>query len=307
MALAQRDIAAKPASPTPGLARDLWALTKPRVTVLVLLTAAGALGFAPGALSWTTALWALLGTTLVVGSANALNCWIERDSDGLMSRTKSRPLPAGRLSPDVALWFGLFLGAVSVPMLALLVNPLTGLLGAFALVSYVAIYTPLKRYSWLALIVGAIPGAMPPLMGWTARTGSLDAAGLVLFAVLFVWQLPHFLAIATFRESEYSRAGIRVLPAVRGVFVTRLHAITWAAALVPVSLLLVPLGEAGIPYMLVMGAAGLVFLGLTVRGLFSEPSKETDGRWARGVFFASLLYLPLLYGALFLDGALRAS
>lgn len=307
MALAHRDIAAKPASSPPGLARDLWALTKPRVTVVVLLTAAGALGFAPGELSWTTALWALLGTTLVVGSANALNCWIERDSDGLMSRTKNRPLPAGRLSPDVALWFGLFLGAVSVPMLALLVNPLTGLLGAFALVSYVAIYTPLKRHSWLALIVGAIPGAMPPLMGWTARTGSLDAAGLVLFAVLFVWQLPHFLAIATFRESEYSRAGIRVLPAVRGVFVTRLHAITWAAALVPVSLLLVPLGEVGIPYMLVTGAAGLVFLGLTVRGLFAEPSKETDGRWARGVFFASLLYIPLLYGALFLDGALRTS
>jgi protoheme IX farnesyltransferase len=311
MAIALSDHAAKAASvPTdarPGLVRDLWALTKPRVTLLVLLTAAGALAFAPGELSLATGLWALIGTTLVVGSANALNCWLERDSDGLMSRTKSRPLPAGRLSPDVALWFGLALGVISVPMLALLVNPLTGLLGAFALVSYVWIYTPLKRHSWLALIVGAIPGAMPPLMGWTARTGSLDAPGLVLFAVLFVWQLPHFMAIATFRKDEYSRAGIRVLPAVRGVFVTRLHAITWAAALVPVSLLLVPLGEAGLPYLIVMGLAGLLFLGLTVRGLFAEPSAAADGRWARGVFFASLLYLPLLYGALFLDGLVRVA
>ena len=127
----------------------------------------------------------------------------------------------------------------------------------------------------------------------------------MLFAVLFVWQLPHFLAIATFRKDEYSRAGIRVLPAVRGIFVTRLHAITWAAALVPVSLLLVPLGQAGWPYLLVMGAAGTAFLGLTVRGLFAEPSEEADGRWARSVFFASLLYLPLLYGALFVDGLVR--
>lgn len=310
MAIAPKGFAAPAAPPLtpsrPGLVRDLWALTKPRVTLLVLLTAAGALYFAPGELAWPTALWALLGTTLVVGSANALNCWLERDSDGLMTRTKNRPLPARRLSPDVALWFGLALGAISVPMLALLVNPLTGLLGAFALVSYVWIYTPLKRHSWMALIVGAIPGAMPPLMGWTARTGSLDAPGLVLFAVLFVWQLPHFLAIATFRKDEYSRAGIRVLPAVRGVFVTRLHAITWAAALVPVSLLLVPLGEAGLPYLIVMGLFGLVFLGLTVRGLFAEPDAKADGRWARAVFFASLLYLPLLYGALFVDGLVRA-
>jgi len=309
MALAPRDIAAPDAvrAPRSGLVRELWALTKPRVTVLVLLTAAGALYFAPGELPWATAVAAMLGTTLVVGAANALNCWLERDSDRHMTRTRTRPLPAGRLAPRIALGFGLLLGAISVPLLALLVNPLTGLLGAFALVSYVWIYTPLKRHSWLALLVGAVPGAMPPLMGWTARTGSLDAPGLVLFAVLFVWQLPHFLAIATFRKDEYTRAGIQVLPAVRGIFVTRLHAITWAAALVPVSLLLVPLGEAGLPYLLVMGVAGLGFLGLTARGLFAEPSAEGDVRWARTVFFASLAYLPLIYGALFVDGLMRAA
>src|SRR6185369_3578507 len=192
-------------------------------------------------------------------SANALNCWMERDLDVHMARTKNRPLPAGRLSASTALWFGLAMGAISVPLLAVMVNPLTGLLAAIALVSYVWIYTPMKQHSPKALLVGSIPGAMPPLMGWTAATGHLEAPGLVLFGILFLWQLPHFLAISVFRQSEYAKAGIKVLPSVRGNAVTKIHAIAYAGALVPMSLMLVPLGIAGSLYLWVMGVGGVLF------------------------------------------------
>jgi protoheme IX farnesyltransferase len=285
--------------------RDLVELTKPRITFMVLITAAGAFALAPrDGWSGGQLVLAMLGIVLIVSSANTLNCWLERESDGLMTRTKNRPLPAGRLRAEVALTFGLFLGALAVPLLALTVNPLTGLLAAIALVSYVWIYTPMKRRSWFALIVGAVPGAMPPLMGWTAATGSLDAPGIVLFGILFMWQLPHFLAIATFREREYTRAGLKVLPAVRGIFTTKIHALVYAGALVPVTLLLVPLGVAGTTYLIVMGVGGLAFAALCAKGLWSKTGAD-DIRWSRAVFFASLVYVPLLFAALTLDLAAR--
>lgn len=291
----------------PTTARDLLALTKPRITVFVLATTAGALALAPGRASWPLVLWTLLGTALVVASANALNCWMERDTDGLMARTKNRPLPAGRLDPQVALVFGLALGALAVPVLSLLVNPLTGLLAAIALLSYVWLYTPMKRRSWLALLVGAVPGAMPPLMGWTAATGELEAPGLVLFGILFLWQIPHFIAISVFREREYVKAGIKVLPAERGETAARWHAIAWAGALVPVSLLLVPLGIAGTAYLVVTGLAGVVFFVLCIGGLRTSTLAGGTGdrgaanRWARSVFLASLVYVPAVFAALALD------
>jgi protoheme IX farnesyltransferase len=281
--------------------RDLIALTKPRITAMVLLTTAGGLWLAPGTVPPMIALAAVLGTSLVVSSANALNCWMERDVDKHMARTRKRPLPDGRMDARVALWFGLVLGAFSVPLLALAVNPLTGLLAAIALASYVLVYTPMKQVSPAALLIGSVPGAMPPLMGWTAATGSLEAPGFVLFGILFLWQLPHFLAIAMFRESEYVKAGIRVMPAVRGHARTKLHAALYAGALVPVSLMLVPLGIAGTLYLVVVGLAGLLFAGLCVSGL----RKEAGTRWARSVFFASLVYLPLLFAALAVDVAAR--
>lgn len=290
-------------------ARDLLALTKPRITVFVLCTTAGALALAPGSASWSLVLATLVGTALIVASANALNCWMERDSDGLMARTKNRPLPAGRLDPQVALVFGLALGALAVPVLAVLVNPLTGLLSAIALLSYVWLYTPMKRRSWLALLVGAVPGAMPPLMGWTAATGELGAPGLVLFGILFLWQIPHFIAISVFREREYVRAGIKVLPAERGEAAARWHAIAWAGALVPVSLLLVPLGIAGTAYLVVTALAGVVFFVMCVMGLrkstlaASAEDRGAANRWARSVFLASLLYVPAIFAALALDVA----
>jgi protoheme IX farnesyltransferase len=290
-------------TPAPSLVRDLIALTKPRITFFVILTTAGGLYLGSSSVGASVAplvaLVAVLGTALVVSSANALNCWMERDLDVHMARTKNRPLPAGRLSAHTALVFGLTLGAISVPLLAVMVNPLTGLLAAIALVSYVWIYTPMKQRSPKALLVGSIPGAMPPLMGWTAATGHLEAPGLVLFGILFLWQLPHFLAISVFRQNEYAKAGIKVLPSVKGNAVTKVHAIAYAGALVPMSLMLVPLGIAGSLYLWVMGIGGVLFAALCVSGL--RASGGEDNRWARAVFIASIVYLPLLFGALAVD------
>ncbi|MGE0790619.1 MAG: heme o synthase [Sandaracinaceae bacterium] len=284
--------------------RDLVALTKPRITIMVILTTAGGLALAPTALPISTILFTLLATAMVVGSANTLNCWLERDVDRHMTRTARRPLPAGRLAPGWALGLGLALGAVAVPVLCIVANPLTGLLGAIALVSYVWVYTPLKQRSPIALLVGAIPGAMPPLMGWTAAQGELGAPGIVLFGILFLWQMPHFLAISIFREREYTRAGIKVWPAVRGRAATVRNAILYAGALVPVSLLLVPLGIAGTGYLVIAGVLGVGFFAMSVVGLFRAASSELAmHRWSRQLFVASLIYLPLLFAALAFDVA----
>jgi protoheme IX farnesyltransferase len=279
------------------IVRDLVALTKPRITLMVLITAAGGMWLAPENPGGTQLAVALLALTLVVGSANGLNCWMERDTDRLMRRTAGRPLPDQRLSPRPALFFAAFLGVVAVPLLALGVNPITGLLGALSLVLYVWVYTPMKQLTPAALLVGAVPGAMPPLMGWTAATGRIDAPGLVLFGVLFLWQLPHFIAIASFRRKEYEAAGLKVLPSVRGERVARLHALLWAVLLLPVSLLLQPLGVTGWAYQIVAGAMGVTFIVATARGL----TREDDSRWAKRVFLTSLIYLPVVFAALMID------
>lgn len=279
------------------VARDLVSLTKPRVNLLVVLTALGGLHLAPATIPWSRAFPFLIATAAIVGSANALNCWWERDSDRHMARTKNRPLPSGRLSPRIALAFGVGLGALSVPALAWSANALTALLGAIALVTYVGIYTPMKRRSPLALHVGAIPGAMPPLMGWTAATGSIDAGGLALFGILFLWQLPHFLAIALYRRREYARAGLRALPVVAGERVAKVHAAAFAVMLGAASLLPTGLGLAGLPYALVAGLLGAAFVALSLRGFWTRVT----GRWARRLFLASLVHLTVLVGALMID------
>lgn len=279
--------------------RDLAALTKPRITLMVVLTTAGGLWLG-GATSWAMVLATLAATAMVVGAANTLNCWLERDVDKHMARTKNRPLPAGRLDAKWALALGLGLGALSVPILTIVANPLTGLLAAVALVSYVWIYTPLKQKSTIALAIGAVPGALPPLIGWTAATGELGAPGIVLFGILFLWQLPHFLAISIFREHEYTKAGIKVMPAVRGMFSTKIRAALYAGALVPVSLLLVPLGIAGPLYLSVAAILGAAFFAWSLYGL----RREAGNRWARQLFIASLVYLPLLFAALAVDVAI---
>lgn len=277
----------------------LWQLTKPGVTRMCALTTAGGLMLAPGSIEhgvWG-GICAVLGAAMAVGGANAANMWWERDTDRLMARTRRRPLPAGRLAPATALRFALGLSALSLVVLAVGTNLLTAALAAFAIASYVLVYTPLKRRTPLALVIGAIPGAVPPLLGWTAVTGTLSAGGLVLFGILLVWQIPHFIAIALYRKAEYARAGIRVVPVVRGDAMAKVQAVAWAGALVPLSLMLTPLGVAGTFYLVCALALGMVFLAWAFTGL----DDAAGPRWARGYFFASLGYLPALTAALAVD------
>ncbi len=278
---------------------DLAALTKPGVTRMCLLTTLGGLALAPVAWDWTTSVCALFGTACAVGGANAFNMWLERDADARMSRTRRRPLPAGRLAPAVAVRFAWILSVVAIAVLALGTNVLTAGLAALAIASYVLVYTPLKYRTPLALVIGAIPGAAPPLLGWTAATGSIDAPALVLFGILLVWQLPHFLAIALYRQEDYAKAGIRIVPLVRGVPIAKIQAVAWAMVLVPVSMMLVPLGVAGDTYLVCSVVLGCGFLAWGFRGL----DNRAGVRWARGFFFASLLYLPALTLALLWDVA----
>jgi protoheme IX farnesyltransferase len=250
---------------------------------------------APGHRDAARAAALLLGITLVVGAANSLNNWLERESDARMRRTRDRPLPAGRLEPWVALLLGLGLPSLALPALGWYTNGLTATLGALALFSYVVVYTPLKQHSSLALIVGAVPGAIPPLMGWTAVTGRLDAGGLALFAVLFCWQLPHFLAISIYLQEDYARGGMRVFALVHGQRAALLATAASTTLLLPVTLVLVPLGIAGPAYGLVAALLGGGLLGWSITGLWTD----NPVRWSRSFFLGTLAYLTLLLAALF--------
>jgi protoheme IX farnesyltransferase len=289
-------VATRPIAVIPTV-RDLIALTKPRITLMVLVTAAGGMWLAPGTVGVGSMAVMLITTGMVVGAANTLNCYLERDSDRLMARTAKRPLPDRRLEPSWALVLGVLMGLFSVPILTFAVNPVTGLLGLIALVSYVAIYTPMKQYTPAALFVGALPGALPPLMGWTAVTGGIDAPGIVLFGVLFFWQIPHFIAISVFRQEEYDRAGLKVLPSVRGIDSAKAQSVVYAGALCVVSMLLVPYGLAGTLYLVAAVALGGYFFATAVSGFFARDSNA----WARKLFVASLIYLTALFAALIVD------
>ena len=278
----------------PAALRDFVALTKPRLSSEVLFTTASGAWLAGASLTQRVSLFALLGTTLAVAGAQTLNCYVERDLDALMLRTRNRPLPAGRVEPRAALAFGVALSTVSIPILFFGTNPLTAALGALALFSYVFVYTPMKTRSAWALGVGAIPGALPPLMGWTAVTGRLDAPGLVLFAILFLWQLPHFIAIALTLKHDYARAGMKTVPEVFGDRCARAQAAAYTAVLVPVSLSLVSLHVAGTFYAVAASVLGAAFLGWSLQGLRRDPGP----RWSRVEFVLSLVYLTGLFGAL---------
>lgn len=277
--------------------RDLAALVKPNITFLVLITTAGGLWLAPGVIGFGMLCATLVGTVCVVAAANTLNCYLERESDKFMARTANRPLPAGRMNARLALYFGLALAAISVPLLGLFVNTVTGLLAAIALVSYVWVYTPMKRITPQAVVIGALPGAMPPLMGWTAVTGRIEWPGLVLFGIMFIWQMPHFIAISIYRQTEYDRAGIRTMPSVYGSRRARWHGVAWSILLLPVSLMLVPLGVAGYIYLAIALVLGVGYLWGAIRGL-----RATDvERWAKGFFLYTLAYVTLLFAAILID------
>jgi len=272
--------------------RELITLTKPRISLLSVATTAAGLVLVPGSPDRAVAVYTLIGALLIVGSANTLNMYLEREVDRLMARTRNRPLPAGRLEPGIALWFGVAQALIAVPMLTFGANALTGLLGAIALLIYVLVYTPLKQHTTASLIIGAIPGAMPPLLGWTAASGRLDAAGLALFAVIFFWQVPHFLAIAMFRKGDYVAAGLKVLPAERGEEATRRSIVAYLVLQVAVTLLLVPLGVGGPVYLAGAALLGGLMLALGIAGWM----RGSGVRWARGLFLASIAYLPILFG-----------
>jgi heme o synthase len=288
-------------------ARDFVALTKPGIVRMCLIMTAGGLWLAPRSselggeqTGWLVWMAALIGSSLAVASANAFNMVWEREGDRKMTRTRTRPIAAGRLAARPAAVFAGLLGIAAMIVLALGTNLLTTGLAAFALLSYVLVYTPLKRVTPLALVIGAVPGAVPPLLGWTAVTNSLDLPGAVLFAILLVWQMPHFLAISVFRKQDYADAGILCVPVVRGETVAKVQAIAWAALLIPVSMALTPLGVTGPIYLVVATVLGLAFLIQAIRGLRSNEA-AANIRWSRQLFALSLVYLPALTIALVVD------
>jgi len=283
--------------------RDFLALTKPRITLLCLFMTFGGIALAADELNFVRTLLTLTGTFLSVGSASALNMYWEREGDKLMARTAKRPMAAGRMNPLHGLVFGLALGVASVFVLWLGANALTAALGTFALASYVLIYTPLKRRSALALVVGAVPGAIPPLLGWTSVTGHIDAAGFVLFSILLVWQIPHFIAISFFRQDDYERAGIRTVPGTQGESLAKLQSLAYSTLLIPISLMFIPLGVAGPFYFTIALALGTWFTWHAAKGFRADAKAGTENgsAWARRFFYASLIYLPALTLALMLD------
>ncbi len=281
-------------------ARALLALTKPRVTWLVSFSAVVGLWLAPVAMGPVRALVVFLAITGLVGSANALNCVLERDVDALMRRTAGRPLPAGLLSPTAARLFGVALGAFSLALVWAASNTLTALLGLAARVGYVAVYTPMKRRSPWALLVGAVPGALPPLMGWTAATGRLDPAGLALFGLLFLWQVPHFAAIALLQRDDYARAGLRVWPVVYGERATWQLALVGALGMVPLAVGMWLLGVASAGYALVGAALTGWVAWRALEGLRQTPAASAERRRtaALRLLKGTLVQLPALLAAL---------
>jgi protoheme IX farnesyltransferase len=279
-------------APRTGRLSAYLTLTKPEITFNVVLTAlVGFLVASRGAVHVRLLLDALLGTALVAAAASALNQWVERDLDAVMRRTIRRPLPAGRLTPEESVVFAVALGAAGTVWLALLATPLASALAAATALSYLLVYTPLKRLTSLSTVVGAVPGAIPPMIGWAAARGRLDAGAWVLFLILFFWQMPHFLALAALYRRDYARAGFRVLPVVDpdGASTAR-QSVLYTLALLLVSLMPTFLGMAGPLYFFGALALGLAFAFYGVRLALAPQSQAHASR----LFRASLLYLPAL-------------
>jgi heme o synthase len=269
------------------VARDYLQLSKSRIVLMVLITTTSGFLFAADAVHGLLLLHTLLGTALVAAGTNALNQYVEREHDARMHRTRTRPLPSGRITPRAALVFSSAIAVLGTIYLGLMVNWLTAGLGAFTLASYIFVYTPLKRISTLNTLIGAIPGAIPPLMGWTAATNEVGVGGAIVFGILFLWQLPHFMAISWLHREDYARGGFAML-AVRdadGAAVAR-QAIFYTLALLPVSVAPALLGLAGTAYFIGAAAAGAAMLAATIRFFFHRGP-----RTARSLFMISNLYL----------------
>lgn len=284
------------------LAADLVELCKPRITLLVTLTAAAGYVLAsPEGIDPVRFANALAGTALVAAGSAALNQFVERETDRRMRRTAQRPLPAGRMTSDAALAWAVLLATTGLLQLLLLVNALTALIGALTLLGYVCVYTPMKRVSAIATVIGAFPGAAPPVMGWTAASGRLELGGWVLFALLFLWQLPHFLSIAWLYRADYRAAGMPLLtvddPDGRR---TGRQAVLWAAALVPVTLVPSATGMTGW-----IALAGALLAGGWYLAAAARFARFQTVATARRLLLTSVFYLPAVLGGLVVDHLLR--
>lgn len=290
----------EPARSTLALSRaaDFIAFVKPRLVLMILITTAA--GFYIGsqqAVNWLRCLHTLIGAGLTAAGVLGLNQYLERDIDAQMKRTQDRPLPGGRMLPLEALLFGVMLTGGGMLYLTFVVNPLSGLVISLIVASYLFLYTPLKRKTSLCTLIGAVPGALPPVVGWAAARGTVTAEAWVLFAILFLWQLPHSLAIAYIYRDDYAKAGLRLLPVIHpdGAS-TRRQIVINCVALLAIGLLPALLSIAGGIYFLIALLSGLAFLAF---GIYLGVARSVQA--ARYLLYASLLYLPIIFITMALD------
>jgi len=287
------------AEPSPATAGDYVALMKPRVMSLVVFTALTGLAVAPGHLHAAVGFTALLCIAVGAGAAGALNMWYDADIDAMMTRTARRPVPMGRIQPGEALAFGLTLAGFAVVVLGLLVNALAAALLAFTIFFYIAIYTVgLKRSTPQNIVIGGVAGAFPPMIGWTAVTGSLSLEPVLLFLIIFMWTPPHFWALALYRTEDYARAGIPMLPVVAGDRSTRRHIMLYTLILVPLGVAPWLAGFAGVLYGGIALVTGAIMLTLAWQVLNERHPAE---RASRNLFAFSILYLFLLFATLLVE------
>lgn len=288
-----------------SMVKDLLDLTKPRLSSMVVITTGFGALLAPG---WTSLpplhlILMIVGTTLIVGAANVFNCIIEKDTDLLMERTHMRPLPQKRLRVSQAMAFGLILLFSALYLMWTFSNPLAFKLAVLAFLSYVFVYTPLKRISSAALFVGAIPGAIPPMIGFAAVAGQLELAAWILFWILFFWQLPHFIAISIFRFDDYQSAGLKTVPGEFGKDSAQSQMLVYTGGLVAVSFAPYFAGLAGLLYLAAALIVGIGFATVCVAGFFDTQKIN----WSRVVFLGSLAYLPIVLGIWALDRLIATS
>ncbi|MGB0920098.1 MAG: heme o synthase [Alphaproteobacteria bacterium] len=300
MAEVTTDIGAE-SEPGEAAVRDFFALLKPRVMSLVIFTAFVGLMLAPGDIHPVIGFTALLCVAVGAGASGALNMWYDADIDQQMSRTKDRPIPAGKIGKSEALGFGVILSVLSVLTLGVLVNYVAGALLALTIGFYVFIYTMwLKRRTPQNIVIGGAAGAFPPMIGWAAVTGDVSLESFALFAITFMWTPPHFWALALVKAGDYEKVGVPMMPNVRGADSTRLQIVIYTVLMVPVTLVPSILGFAGVVYGVVAAIAGLIFLILSVQ-VYRQREGDAANKAAMRLFFYSIFYLAALFGTLLIE------
>ncbi len=292
-------VAESPVIPSPSLAADFVTLTKPRIISLLLVTTIAPMFITPAGLpTWSLVGWVALAGYLMAGGANAINMWFDRDIDDQMSRTRLRPIPSGRLSPRVALTFGLSLGGISFALFWTMVNPISAWLALSGLLFYVMVYTVwLKRSSPQNIVIGGAAGAFPPVVGWAAMTGSVDLGALYLFAIVFYWTPPHFWALALNKQADYRKAGIPMMPNIHGVPETKRQMLLYTLMLIPLTLMPAVIGIQGLFYGVAATLLGARFLQLC--WVIYKEDGVTPTTWR--LYKYSLSYLALLFVAMAVD------